>query len=195
MSSPNALATVLNPEANCGLFQNTGEVRSTVIRGKEVEGAKFKDYFDWKEPLAKIPSHRLLAIRRGEAEMALMMRIGVDDDLASSEIESLFVHGQCPASEQVRLAVQDGYKRLLCPAIEVETRLNSKKLADVEAIRVFADNLSELLMAPALGQKNVLGIDPGFRSGCKIVCLDAQGKLLHNDVIFPTMSSSGERVG
>ena len=172
------------------LFQRTGEVRSTVIRGKEAEGAKFKDYFDWKESLAKIPSHRLLAIRRGEAETVLMMRIGVDDELASSEIESLFVHGQCPASEQVRLAVQDGYKRLLCPAIEVETRLNSKKLADVEAIRVFADNLSELLMAPALGQKNVLGIDPGFRSGCKIVCLDAQGKLLHNDVIFPTMSGA-----
>jgi len=172
------------------LFQNTGEVRSTLIRGKEAEGAKFKDYFDWKEPLAKIPSHRLLAIRRGEAETVLMMRIGVDDELASSEIESLFVSGQSPASEQVRLAVQDGYKRLLCPAIEVETRLNSKKLADVEAIRVFADNLTELLMAPALGQKNVLGIDPGFRSGCKIVCLDAQGKLLHNDVIFPTMSGA-----
>lgn len=172
------------------LFQKTGEIKSTMIRGKETEGAKFKDYFDWKEPLAKIPSHRLLAIRRGEAETILMMRMVVDDDRASSELESQFVKGHGPASEQVRLAVKDGYKRLLCPAIEVETRLNSKKLADVEAIRVFADNLSELLMSPALGQKNVLGIDPGFRSGCKVVCLDAQGKLLHNDVIYPTMSGS-----
>jgi protein Tex len=172
------------------LFQETGEVHSTMIRGKETEGAKFKDYFDWKESVAKIPSHRLLAIRRGEAETVLMMRISVDDERACREIESLFVKNQNPASDQVRLAVKDGYKRLLCPAIEVETRLNSKKLADVEAIRVFADNLTELLMSPALGQKNVLGIDPGFRTGCKIVCLDAQGKLLHHDVIYPTMSDA-----
>lgn len=172
------------------LFQKTGEIKSTIIRGKEVEGAKFKDYFDWKESLAKIPSHRLLAIRRGESETILMMRIVVDDDRACSELESQFVKGHGPAAEQIRLAVKDGYKRLLCPAIEVETRLNSKKLADVEAIRVFADNLSELLMSPALGQKNVLGIDPGFRTGCKVVCLDAQGKLLHHDVIYPTMSGS-----
>ncbi len=171
-------------------FQKSGEIRSIMIRGKEVEGAKFKDYFDWKEPLSKIPSHRLLAIRRGEAETVLMMRIVVDDDLACSDLESLFVKGQGAAAEQVRLAVKDGYKRLLCPAIEVETRLNSKKLADIEAIRVFADNLSELLMSPALGQKNVLAIDPGFRTGCKVVCLDAQGKLLHHDVIYPTMSGS-----
>ncbi len=172
------------------LFQETGEIRSKMVSGKEAEGAKFKDYFDWQESVGKIPSHRLLAIRRGEAEGVLMMRIGVDDDQACAGVESLFVNGRGPVADQVRLAVKDGYKRLLAPAIEVEARLESKKLADIEAIRVFADNLSELLMTPALGQMNVLGIDPGFRTGCKTVCLDAQGKLLHHDVIYPTMSDS-----
>ena len=179
-----------SPEARGTLrrvYEESGEIRTKVLIGKESEGAKFKDYFDWKEPLGKIPSHRLLAIRRGEAEGILLMRIGVDDDLAVSDIERQFVNGSGPAADQVRLAVKDGYKRLLSPAIEVECRMESKKLADIEAIRVFADNLKELLMAPALGQKNVLAIDPGFRTGCKIVCLDPQGKLLEHGVIYPTI--------
>ncbi len=172
------------------LFKDSGEIHSTVIHGKETEGAKFKDYFDWKETVSKIPSHRLLAIRRGEAETILTMRICVDNEVACDNLARQFVTGRSPASEQVLLAVQDGYKRLLCPAIQVEARLKSKKLAEIEAIRVFADNLSELLMSPALGQKNVLAIDPGFRSGCKVVCLDTQGKLLHNDLIYPTLSDN-----
>ena len=168
-------------------YEETAEIRTRVMSGKEEEGAKFKDYFDWHEPFSKIPSHRLLAIRRGESEGILIMRIGVDDDLAVSDLNRQFVTGNGSAAEQVRLAVEDGYKRLLSPAIEVESRMSSKKLADIEAIRVFADNLKELLMAPALGEKRVLAIDPGFRTGCKVVCLDAQGKLLHHDVIYPTI--------
>ena len=168
-------------------YEESGEVRTKVLLGKEAEGAKFKDYFDWKEPLGKIPSHRLLAIRRGEAEGVLLMRIGVDEDQAVADLNHRFVKGGGPAAEQVKLAIKDGYKRLLNPAIEVESRMESKKLADIEAIRVFTDNLQELLMAPALGQKSVLAIDPGFRTGCKVVCLDAQGKLLHHDVIYPTI--------
>lgn len=168
-------------------YEESGEVRTKVMYGKEEEGAKFKDYFDWQEPLGKIPSHRLLAIRRGESEGILTMQIAVDNDIAVGELQRQFVNGNGPAADQVRQAVEDGYKRLLRPAIEVESRLGSKKLADIEAIRVFADNLKELLMAPALGEKRVLAIDPGFRTGCKIVCLDAQGKLLHHDVIYPTI--------
>ena len=168
-------------------YEDTGEVRTSVMHGKDEEGAKFKDYFDWQEPLAKMPSHRLLAIRRGEAEGILIMQIAVDNDLAVGDLQRQFVNASGPAAEQVKLAVEDGFKRLLRPAIEVENRLNSKKLADIEAIRVFADNLKELLMAPALGEKRVLAIDPGFRTGCKVVCLDAQGKLLHHDVIYPTI--------
>lgn len=179
-----------DPEARGCLrrrYQDTGEVRTKVMSGKEAEGAKFKDYFEWNEPLTSIPSHRLLAIRRGEAEGILIMRVGVDEELAIADLEAQFVEGHGGGADQVRLAVKDGHRRLLNPAIEVESRLNSKKLADIEAIRVFADNLKELLMAPALGEKSVLAIDPGFRTGCKIVCLDAQGKLLHHGVIHPTL--------
>ena len=134
----------------------------------------------------------MLAIRRGESEGLLMMRIQPPEEEALGLLEPLFVTGQGPAAEQVRLAVQDSYKRLLGPAIEVEMRIESKKRADVEAIRVFAENLRELLLSSPLGRKNVLAIDPGFRTGCKIVCLDRQGKLLHNDVIYPTASSAGQ---
>jgi protein Tex len=179
-----------DPEARGRLrrrYQETGEVRTKVMSGKEAEGAKFKDYFEWNEPLTSIPSHRLLAIRRGEAEGILTMRVGVDEELAVADLESQFARGNGGGAEQVRLAVKDGHRRLLNPAIEVESRLDSKKLADIEAIRVFADNLKELLLAPALGEKSVLAIDPGFRTGCKIVCLDAQGKLLHHGVIHPTL--------
>jgi uncharacterized protein len=174
------------------LYVNQAIVKSKVTLNKEEPGAKFKDYFDWSEPLATIPSHRLLAIRRGETEGFLMMRISVPEEDALPVIEPLFVTGKGPAAEQVRLAVQDGYKRLLASAIEVEMRIESKKKADAEAIRVFAENLRELLLASPLGRKNVLAIDPGFRSGCKVVCLDRQGKLLHHDVVFPTASSIGE---
>lgn len=171
------------------LFWSQATVRSKVLTGKEEEGAKFKDYFDWSEPIASVPSHRLLAMRRGEAEGILLVRINPPEEEAFRVIEPLFLKfpGK-PAGEQVRLAVQDGYKRLAAFAIEAEVRMDSKKKADEAAIRVFADNLRELLLAPALGQKNLMAVDPGFRTGCKIVCLDRQGRLLHNDVIYPSKS-------
>jgi len=174
------------------LFWSEGVVKSKVMSDKVEAAAKFKDYFDWNEPVGKIPSHRLLAIRRGETEGFLMLRITPPEESVLPMLEPMFVKGRGPAAEQVRLAVQDSYKRLLGSAIEVELRMESKKRADAEAIRVFADNLRELLLASPLGSKNVLAIDPGFRTGCKIVCLDRQGKLLHNDVIYPTASSAGE---
>jgi len=184
-----------DPRARAQLRELYGKeaiVKSKVLLDKEEPGAKFKDYFDWSEPLVSIPSHRLLAIRRGETEGFLMMRITVEEEAALSLIEPLFVTGKGTAAGQVRLAVQDSFKRLLGSAIEVEMRIESKKKADTEAIRVFVDNLRELLLASPLGRKNVMAIDPGFRSGCKIVCLDRQGKLLHHDVVYPTASSIGE---
>ena len=174
------------------LFWSQALVKSKVSFEKEEAAAKFKDYFDWSEPLAKIPSHRMFAIRRGEGEGLLLMRIQPPEEEALGLIEPLFVTGRGPAAEQVRLAVQDSYKRLLGQAIEVEMRIESKKRADVEAIRVFSENLRELLLSSPLGRKNVLAIDPGFRTGCKLVCLDRQGKLVHNDVIYPTASSAGQ---
>jgi uncharacterized protein len=174
------------------LYWSEGIVKSKVMSDKQEAGAKFKDYFDWSEPVGKIPSHRLLAIRRGETEGFLMMRIAVEENSALVLLEPLFVTGKGPAADQVRLAVQDSYKRLLGSAIEVELRMETKKRADTEAIRVFAENLRELLLASPLGGKNVLAIDPGFRTGCKTVVLDRQGKLLHNDVIYPTASSTAE---
>lgn len=168
------------------VYRKTAVVTSKVLMGKETEAAKFKDYFDWSEPLAKVPSHRLLAMRRGEQESMLMMRVTLPDELAGqAEVEPLFVRAKNPAGEQVRLAVADAVKRLLSPAMETEMRLESKKRADEVAIKVFADNLRELLFAAPLGQKAVMAIDPGFRTGCKVVLLDRQGKLLHNDVVYP----------
>ncbi len=167
------------------LYLTKGVIKSKVITGKEEEGAKFKDYFDWHEPAEKSPSHRVLAIRRGEAEGFLFSRLVPDEIESVSLLERLFVKGKWPASEQVRLAVQDCFKRLLGFAMEGEARTFFKKRADEEAIRVFADNLRELLLASPLGQKVTLGIDPGFRTGCKIVLLDRQGKLIANDVIYP----------
>ena len=191
------LAERISDDANAraklrDLFWAEGVVKSKVLTDKQEAGAKFKDYFDWSEPVAKIPSHRLLAIRRGETEGFLMLRINPPEDSALLVLEPMFVTGRGPAAEQVRLAVQDSYKRLLGSAIEVELRMETKKRADVEAIRVFAENLRELLLASALGRKNVLAIDPGFRTGCKVVCLDRQGKLLHHDVVYPTASSVAE---
>lgn len=173
------------------LYWDAGTVRSSVVPGKEEEGAKFKDYFDWTEPVASIPSHRLLAIRRGEAEGVLRVRVTPPDEDAIGIMERLFLAAPGkPGGEQVRLAVHDSYKRLLGSAIEGEIRFDSKHKADAEAIRVFADNLRQLLLAPPLGRKTVLAIDPGFRTGCKLVCLDPQGKLLHHDVVYPTAASA-----
>jgi uncharacterized protein len=174
------------------LYLQTGTVRSKVMSDKVEAGAKFKDYFDWTEPVATIPSHRLLAIRRGETEGVLMLRINPPEEDALALLEPMFATGKGKAADQVRLAVQDSYKRLLGSAIEVEMRMESKKKADTEAIRVFSENLRELLLASPLGRKNVLAIDPGFRTGCKVVCLDRQGKLLFNDVVYPTASSVSE---
>jgi protein Tex len=175
------------------LYSDRGAVRSTVVPGKEVEGAKFKDYFDWTEPLAGTPSHRMLAMRRGEAEGVLRLRIAPPEGEAIGALEHQFVKAPgTPGGEQVRLAVHDGFKRLLAATIEGEVRLEAKKKADAEAIRVFADNLRELLLSPPLGQKSVLAIDPGFRTGCKVACLDRQGKLLHHEVIYPTAASAGQ---
>jgi uncharacterized protein len=170
------------------LYIQQGVIRSKVVSGKEDEGAKFKDYFDWSEPAIKAPSHRILAMRRGEEEGFLFTRLTPPEEQALGILEGVFVKNSSPAALQVKIAVQDCYKRLLGFAMEGEARVHFKKLADEEAVRVFADNLRELLLAPALGQKTVLAIDPGFRSGCKVVLLDRQGKLLANDIIYPEKS-------
>ena len=167
------------------LYMEKGVMRSKVLSGKETEGAKFKDYFDWSEPAASAPSHRVLAMRRGESEGFLICRLTPDEDEALALLDSMFVKGKSPAALQVHEAAQDCYKRLLGFAMEGEARITFKKKADEEAIRVFAQNIREVLLAAPLGQKAVLGIDPGFRTGCKIVLLDKQGKLLGNDVIYP----------
>lgn len=175
------------------LYWSQGAVKSAVVPGKETEGAKFRDYFDWTEPVSSIPSHRMLAVRRGEAEGFLRVRIAPRDEGAIAVLERLFLQAPgTPGGEQVRLAAHDSYKRLLGSAIEGEIRFESKKKADTEAIRVFAANLRQLLLASPLGQKTVLAIDPGFRTGCKLVCLDAQGKLLHHDVVYPTAASPAQ---
>ena len=168
------------------LFSRRGVIVAKVVRGKEEEAVKYKDYFDFSEPLKRCSSHRLLAIRRGETEGFLKVSIVPEsDDEAMERLEKLFVHGNNACSEQVGMAVTDAYKRLLRSSIETEFASESKTRADEEAIRVFAANLRQLLLAPPLGQKRVLGIDPGFRTGCKVVCLDAQGNLLHNETIYP----------
>lgn len=167
------------------LFWVEGVVESKVFKGKETEGQKFKDYFEWSEPISKTPSHRLLALRRGEKESILSLNISPPEELAISSIERQYIKSESPAAEQLQLAIKDSYKRLLSPSLETEVRMESKMKADEEAIKVFASNLKELLLAAPLGQKNVLALDPGFRSGCKVVCLDRQGKLLHHDVIYP----------
>lgn len=167
------------------LFWREGVVTAKVMKGKEVEGQKFKDYFEWSEPIAKTPSHRLLAMRRGEKESILALDIFPPEEEAIGKMERQYIKHDNAVSEQVKLAIKDSYKRLLRPSLETEVRMESKMKADEEAIKVFASNLKELLLAAPLGQKNVLALDPGFRSGVKVVCLDKQGKLLHNDVIYP----------
>ena len=167
------------------LFAEEGVLTSKMVPGAEEKGAKFKDYFEWSEPIKSAPSHRILAIRRGAEEGVLSFRILPDEATALGLLERQFVRGACPAADQVRQAAQDSYKRLMAPSLETEIRLESKKRADADAIAVFADNLRELLLASPLGRKAVLALDPGLRTGCKLVCLDPQGKLLHHDVIYP----------
>lgn len=169
-------------------FSRQAIITAKIVKGKEKEEAaqKYRDYFDFSEPLKKCTSHRLLAIRRGEAEGILKVSITPDDETACTErLERQYVHGNGECSAQVAEAVNDAYKRLLKPAIETEFSALSKEKADEEAIRVFAENLRQLLLAPPLGQKRTMGIDPGYRTGCKVVCLDAQGNLLHNEAIYP----------
>jgi protein Tex len=175
------------------LFENRGCFRSTVATGKEREAVKFRDYFDWEEPVAKAPSHRILAMRRGEKEDFLNLTVAPPEAEAVEWLEQRFVTGDGADAEQVRLAVADSYKRLLSRSMETEIRLFTKQRADTEAIRVFADNLRQLLLAPPLGPKRVMGIDPGFRTGCKVVCLDRQGKLLDADTIYPHTSKHNTR--
>jgi len=170
------------------LFATKGTFRAKVATGKETEGQKYEDYFDWEEPVAKAPSHRILAMRRGRDEGILRLQILAPQDQALRTLEVLFVKGQSACSTLVQEAVSDSYKRLLAPSMETEILAATKQRADTEAVKVFAENLRQLLLAAPLGQKNVLAIDPGFRTGCKVVCLDRQGQLKHSDVIFPHQS-------
>src|SRR5690606_8884682 len=156
-----------------------------VMKGKEQEGQKVKDYFEWKEPVSSTPSHRLRAMRRGEKESILTLDIYPPEEDAIDASERQYIQTEIATAEQMRLAIKDCYKRLLRPSLETEIRLETKIKADEEAIKVFSSNLRELLLAAPLGGKSVLALDPGFRTGCKVVCLDKQGKLLHNDTIFP----------
>ena len=166
-------------------FDHLAVITSKVIKGKEVEGQKYLDYFDFSERLSRCASHRLLAMRRGESEGILRVSITGNDDLCLERLHLQFVHGRSDSSQCVSEAVDDSFKRLLRPAIETEFANSSKAKADEEAIRIFVKNLEQLLMSAPLGQKRVLAIDPGFRTGCKVVCLDSEGNLLHNEAIYP----------
>jgi len=167
------------------IFAREAVITSKLIKGKEEEAQKYRDYFDMNEKLSRCSSHRLLAIRRGESEGFLRVSISPEEDHCLDRLDRIFVKGETESAQQVAESVTDAYKRLLKPSIETEFASVSKAKADTEAIRVFAENLKQLLLSPPLGQKRVLGIDPGFRTGCKVVCLDAQGNLLHNETIYP----------
>ncbi len=171
-------------------FLREAVISSHVAKGKEEEGIKFRDYFDSSEPIKRCPSHRLLAMRRGEKEGFLKLGVAPDEDKTIAALEHYFVKSRNDSGTQMSLAVKDSYKRLLAPAIETEVFGTSKSQADAEAIRVFVENLRQLLLAAPLGQKRVLALDPGFRSGCKLVCLDAQGNLVHNETIYPHQPQS-----
>ena len=173
------------------LFWNKGIMSSKVLPDKVEAGIKYKDYYEWQEPVATAPSHRVLAMRRGEKEEFLSLTIAPQEEDALRILREMFVKTDGEVAAQVSLAVTDSYKRLLSLSMETETRLAAKRKADETAIRVFADNLRQLLLAPPMGQKAVLAIDPGFRTGCKTVCLDRQGKLLHHETIFPILSDGG----
>lgn len=174
-------------------FEQNAVMSSKILTGKEEEGAKYRDYFNWSESAKTAPSHRILAVRRGEAEGFLIMRVIPEEAPAIEKLKQMYVKGSGEAAAQVALAVEDSYKRLLSPTTETYMRLELKKRADAEAIAVFASNLKELLMASPLGEKNVLAIDPGFRTGCKVVCLNRQGALMYNDVIYPEQSALRQR--
>jgi protein Tex len=174
------------------LYAQKGVFRSRVIPGKEEEGAKFKDYFDWEERVPEVPSHRVLAMRRGEKEGFIDLRICPPQEKALALLEAMFVKGEGAASKEVKEAVHDCYKRLLSVSMETEIRLETKKVADREAIKIFTDNLRELFLEPPLGQKSLMAIDPGIRTGCKIVCLDPQGKLLKTDTIYLFQSENAK---
>ncbi len=167
------------------LFEREAVVSSSVAKGKEADGQKYASYFDWSERISGAPSHRLLAMFRGENEGFLKLHVAPDKEEAVTILQRHFVRGHTPASDQVGIAVEDAYKRLMQPSMETEIRNMLKEQADKDSIRVFADNLRQLLLAPPLGQKRILAIDPGFRTGCKVVCLDREGKLLHNETIYP----------
>jgi uncharacterized protein len=169
------------------IFQREAVLTSKVAKGKEEEGDKYRDYFDFSEKLSKVPSHRILAIRRGESEGFLRVNIAPDEDAALERLDKRFLKGDNDneATNYVADAIEDCYKRLLKPSIETEFGASSKEKADEDSIRVFAENLRQLLLAPPLGEKRVLGIDPGYRTGCKLVCLDAAGNLIHNETIYP----------
>ena len=167
------------------VFSREAVISSKLIKGKEEAAQKYRDYFEMSEKLARCSSHRLLAMRRAETEGFLRVNISPEDNHCLERLDRIFVKGENESAQQVAEAVSDAYKRLLKPSIETEFASESKAKADTEAIRVFAENLRQLLLSPPLGQKRVLGIDPGFRTGCKVVCLDAQGNLLHNETIYP----------
>ncbi|WP_421941515.1 Tex family protein [Pedobacter sp.] len=174
-------------------FQEKATFKAEVIKGKEEEGIKYKDYFEWTEPVKTAASHRVLAMRRGEKELILRLDALPPAEDAIAILENQFVSGNNAAAKQVQQALEDGYKRLLEPAMETELRVLTKQKADEEAIRVFAENARQLLLAAPMGQKNVLAIDPGFRTGCKVVCLDKQGQLLENTAIYPHTGQGNEK--
>ncbi len=167
------------------LYKRTSNVRTKLIKGKEQEGQKYRDYFDWEEPITKIPSHRMLALRRAEKELIVSLSMQPEEEEALYVLEKQFINSYNDCTPQLEMAIKDGYKRLMAPSIETEIRLWTKEKADEEAIKVFTENLRQLLLAPPLGKKRLLAIDPGFRTGCKVVCLDEQGKLLKNETIYP----------
>ena len=184
------IAEIMNENQNVrgtlrNLYVQDGVMTSRLVKGKEAEGAKFRDYFEWSEPVRTAPGHRVLAMRRGEKEKFLRLSVGPSEERALAILDPHYIANRGAAGLQVELAARDGYKRLLSVAMETDIRLEMKKRADEEAIGVFAENLRQLLLAPALGPKRVLALDPGFRTGCKLVVLDRQGKLLHNDTIYP----------
>jgi uncharacterized protein len=175
------------------LFWSQGTFSSRIVPGKASEAAKYRDYFEWEEPVIDVPSHRLLAMLRGEREGLLSTHIAPPVSQAIPILEGIFVTGETEASHQVLLAVEDSYQRLLESSMETEVGRDARIRAEDTAIRVFANNLRELLLAPALGEKNVLALDPGFRTGCKLVCLDQQGRLLHHDTVYPLLGGWRER--
>ena len=180
------------------LFWSQGAISATVTAGtvtagKDAAAAKYRDYFDWREPIASAPSHRILAMLRGEKESLLSVRIAPPVSSATAILERIFVRAETEAAQQIGLAIRDRYKPLLESALETEVRKAARVRAEDTAIGVFADNMRELLLAPALGQKNILALDPGFRSGCKLVCLDRQGHLLHHDTVYPLLGERGEQ--